>query len=105
MRGGTLDLRLEPTDLEPLITRTLDTIAPEASGKGLALAGPAGALDTRVLADPDRLTQVMWNLLSNAIKFTDAGGAVAVIVERRPGAVSIHVRDTGRGLSAEECSQ
>jgi len=58
-----------------------------------------------VLADPDRLTQVMWNLLSNAVKFTDAGGEVGVIVERGRGDVLIHVRDTGRGLSAEECRQ
>jgi signal transduction histidine kinase len=105
LRSGTLELRLAPTELASIITQTLETIAPEASGKGLALAPPEGALDTRVLADPDRLAQVMWNLLSNAIKFTDSGGAVAVIVERQRDEVSIHVRDTGRGLSPEECRQ
>jgi signal transduction histidine kinase len=103
LRTGTLDLRLEPTELEPIITQTIQTIAPEASEKGLALAAPEGALGTRVLADPDRLTQVMWNLLSNAVKFTDAGGQVAVVVERKTADVQIHVRDTGRGLSVEEC--
>jgi signal transduction histidine kinase len=105
LRSGKLDLHLEPTDLELIVTQTLETIAPEATGKGLALAAPEGPLATCVLADPDRLTQVMWNLLSNAVKFTDAGGEVAVVVERRPQDVRIHVRDTGRGLSAEECRQ
>ncbi len=105
LRSGTLDLRLEPTELQPIITQVLETIAPEASGKGLALAAPAGALDTCVLADPDRMTQVIWNLVSNAVKFTDSGGEIAVVIERRPRDVHIHVRDTGRGLSAEECRQ
>src|SRR5439155_4769052 len=60
LRSGILDLRIEPTDLAPVIMGTLETIAPEASRKGLALAPPAGALDTCVIADPAPLTQAMW---------------------------------------------
>jgi signal transduction histidine kinase len=103
LRNGTLDLRLEPTELGEIIARTLESMAPEASGKGLAIAPPEGALGTRVLADPERLTQVIWNLVSNAVKYTDRGGEVAIVVERLSHDVRIHVRDNGRGLSAEDC--
>jgi signal transduction histidine kinase len=53
-----------------------------------------------VLADPNRLKQVLLNLLSNALKFTKEG-SVAVQVERHPGLVVLLVVDTGIGVSQE----
>jgi signal transduction histidine kinase len=103
VRAGTIALHLRLTELRPIITRALETIAPAAAVKGLSLEPPDGAVDAPVLADPDRLVQVFWNLLTNAVKFTERGGTVAVVVERRPRTVEIHVRDTGRGLSLEDC--
>ena len=57
-----------------------------------------------VLADRDRLTQVMINLLSNAVKFVSAGsGRVTVTVEQRGNDAQVAVVDNGPGLTAEEC--
>src|SRR5205823_457577 len=55
-------------------------------------------LRLEVLADADRLRQVVWNLLSNAVKFTPSGGRVEVSVEEPGNAVQITVRDTGIGV-------
>ena len=58
-----------------------------------------------VLADRDRLVQVMINLLSNAVKFVAADtGAVKVSVNTEGGMVRVAVADNGPGLTAEECS-
>jgi len=103
VRAGTIALQVRPTPLRPVLDRALEMVAPGAEVKGLSLAPPRGELDINIAADPDRLAQVLWNLLANAVKFTDRGGEVAVVVERRNGSVQIHVRDTGRGLSPEEC--
>jgi signal transduction histidine kinase len=103
VRAGTVTLKLRLTQLHPILARALETIAPAAKVKGLSLAPPEGPIDAPVLADPDRLVQVFWNLLTNAVKFTDPGGTVAVVVEHRSKTVEIHVRDTGRGLSPEDC--
>jgi signal transduction histidine kinase len=56
-----------------------------------------------VLADRDRLTQVMINLLSNAVKFVCAEtGRVMVRVGDDGREVRVEVEDNGPGLTAEE---
>ena len=56
-----------------------------------------------MLADPDRLTQVMLNLLSNAAKFVPVpGGRVDVSLSSDDDGVTLVVRDNGPGVSAEQ---
>ncbi|MCM2340030.1 sensor histidine kinase [Rhodoferax sp.] len=56
-----------------------------------------------LLADPDRLTQVMLNLLSNAAKFVPLpGGRVDVSLSSDDTGVTLMVRDNGPGVSAEQ---
>jgi signal transduction histidine kinase len=57
---------------------------------------PAGEL--RIVADPERIKQVMVNILKNAVDATPPGGAITVKVEETGGNVSIQVRDTGPGI-------
>ena len=52
----------------------------------------------QLVADIDRLQQVVWNLLSNAVKFTPKGGRVEVRAERRGSDVCVIVSDTGEGI-------
>ena len=54
-----------------------------------------------VLADPDRLVQVIVNLLSNAAKFSPAGGTVEVIVKPQGASVRLSVIDHGCGIAQE----
>ena len=54
-----------------------------------------------ILADRDRLRQVMWNLLTNAIKFTPSGGRIQIQVYAESSSAHVVVRDTGIGVSAE----
>ncbi|MDD3935790.1 sensor histidine kinase [Rhodoferax sp.] len=56
-----------------------------------------------LLADPDRLTQVMLNLLSNAVKFVPVpGGRVDVSLSSDDTGATLVVRDNGPGVSAEQ---
>jgi signal transduction histidine kinase len=59
-----------------------------------------------VLADRDRLTQVMINLLSNAVKFVpaDTGMFMCRVGHPLDNEVRVEVSDNGPGLTAEECT-
>jgi CheY-like chemotaxis protein len=51
-----------------------------------------------MMADADRLQQVMWNLLSNAVRFTPPGGGITVSGERLGSTIRLLVKDTGAGI-------
>ena len=56
----------------------------------------------RVLADPQRLRQILSNLIDNAFKFTQEGKiSIRAVLDSDPGFVRISVADTGCGIAAE----
>lgn len=60
---------------------------------------------TSVIADPDRVQQILSNLLSNAARYCEPGDAVTVSVHQEPGAGVLTVSDTGPGMSGSDASQ
>ena len=97
-----------PFDLEKLGHDVIEIVRHKAQAKRLKLVFrphiPARAV---VVADPTRLRQVLINLLSNAVKFTERGSVVLEIILHQsegmdlPAQLSVEVRDTGIGISAE----
>lgn len=75
-----------------------------AERKGIAYdIKVAEDLPERVLADPDRLREVVNNLLANAFKFTAASGRVGFAAEAEdPGWLRVTVSDSGPGIPSEE---
>jgi PAS domain S-box-containing protein len=99
--AGTLRMDVQRVDLPAVIRSAIDTVAPAAAAKSVAVTT---SLDPRVgpvSGDPNRLQQVLWNLLSNAVKFTPRGGRVAVALVRVDGHVEVSVGDTGEGIDAD----
>ncbi|MBL7797650.1 MAG: GHKL domain-containing protein [Saprospiraceae bacterium] len=92
-------LQIEHLDLSELVWHTATGISQLAAERGaqLHLSGTESPLP--VMADRDRLVQVIVNLLSNAIKFCDTeNGRVEVQVGRRGRMVVLTVRDNGAGI-------
>jgi signal transduction histidine kinase len=76
-------------------------LQPLAAARGVSLEAEAGE-PLPVVADSDRLVQVLWNLIGNAVKFTDAGGEVRVSAGRGgDGEAWFAVADTGIGIAPE----
>ena len=71
----------------------------EQFGVGCVLVEPVP--EAEVLADGDRLMQVLTNLLSNAVKFSPASGEVSIEAERCDDRVRISVTDRGDGIPEE----
>ena len=96
--AGKLTLELGPLDLAELTSFGLDASRPAAQTKGIQLSAalqPVG----RVMADQQRLQQVISNLLANAVKFTPEGGRIDVRLESAGGQMArLTVTDTGVGI-------
>lgn len=98
--AGAVEAKIEDVDVSRLCAEVSDRIAPALSLKGVTLSKDI-APGMRVRTDPLLLEQVLWNLLGNAEKFTDAG-TVAISLAEDDHTARIVVRDTGRGIRAED---
>jgi signal transduction histidine kinase/CheY-like chemotaxis protein len=100
--AGLMVLTPRRFSLDAPVEEALDSVSEVASRKGLALGYVIDADVPDVVADEDRVRQVVLNLLSNAVKYTEAGEVAirvsAVMEPNRMAAVTISVRDTGIGI-------
>jgi PAS domain S-box-containing protein len=101
IESGRMMYRMKTLDLSAMAAKTLE--ATKAYGQSFAVTmelddHAPGAL---VVADEDRLMQVITNLLSNAAKFSPRGGTVRVTIDREGGNVRVSVADRGRGMPEE----
>jgi signal transduction histidine kinase len=102
LEAGRVDVRLETVSVDAALGRAESLVALRVKEAGLEYAREECAWEVAVLADPDRLQQILLNLLTNAIKFTDRGGRVSVACERVRSRTLIHIRDTGRGIPVDQ---
>nr|WP_330217953.1 HAMP domain-containing sensor histidine kinase [Marinobacter similis] len=95
---GHFELNLQMIDLADVVDEAVKIQQYLADERGISLSTrlePASS----VMADPDRLLQVVQNLLSNAIKFSRAGGEVVVHLAPSEEGVMCTVEDEGEGVS------
>ncbi len=97
------ELPMQPAevDVPGLIMETLQAVEPLAAEKDITLTGHADALPP-LLADPNRLRQVLFNLLTNALRHAPTGGSVTVTATAAEEGVRVAVADNGDGLTPEE---
>lgn len=107
IEAGRLTLNNADFDVLETLEDTTALLAPLAYEKGLELVRIAYHDVPRVVSgDAQRLRQILTNLLSNAIKFTDRGEIVIRVMRERSDSrgqwLRFAVKDTGRGISAEQ---
>ena len=95
------DLRIEPLDADAVVDEAVRAAATGYADKGVVLEHRASPAPARVLADPDRLREILDNLLGNALRHTPMGGSVTVTTSSSAEEVTIAVADTGEGIAAE----
>jgi signal transduction histidine kinase len=105
LEAGQWQARHEDFALAELAQDLLQKFAAEAAQRGLALAlecrTPCSRA-TRVHADLALVARVLDSLLENALRHTPAGGRVVLELGQDEGRARVVVRDTGRGIAADE---
>ncbi|AAO55646.1 sensory box histidine kinase/response regulator [Pseudomonas syringae pv. tomato str. DC3000] len=106
IEAGHVSLSLEPVSLSSVLKETLVLVSPMAADGNIELKElPHLPDELGVIADRQRLVQVLLNLLSNAIKYNRPDGQVRIEVDRSAEHVTVSVVDTGYGIAPERLGQ
>lgn len=98
LESGHTQLDLAPLNIGELVDETLTVIAPECEQVGIAVQNDIPLSIPLVLADSDRITQVLLNLLDNARRHTQPGGSIHVGTAIKGNDLLVSVSDTGVGI-------
>lgn len=101
VEAGAYRLDLAPVRLQDLVETALRRMARPFESKGVKLTAVLPPEPLFVLADADRMGQVLANLLGNALQYTPAGGEVTVRAGFEAEGVRVSVTDTGIGIPPE----
>ena len=103
IEAGRLDVLPQPMELRELIAEVCELFQPQMAASQQQLTCTLAEPLPAVLADRDRLFQVLANLVGNAVKFTPEGGRIALSsAQARGGEVQVTVSDTGPGIPEAE---
>ncbi len=101
IEAGAYELDRQPLAVTGLIQRIVTRLRPQFEEKGVKLVLELPSNLPPVLADEDRLNQVLLNLVGNALQYTPPSGTVTIAVEKRSAELLFTIRDTGIGIPAE----
>jgi two-component system sensor histidine kinase BaeS len=99
--AGRLDLSLAPVSPAEAVRLAIGGMLPLFDEKGVELKSTMPGDLPSVLADVERVVQVLSNLLSNALRHTPDGGRLVVEAEASGDEVTFEVTDTGTGIAPE----
>jgi histidine kinase len=94
-------LDLHSVDVASLVGTISKRLGFQFDDKGVTLNSSLPPSPVRVLADEDRIVQVLTNLAGNALQHTPAGGSVTLGVQSVGDEILFTVKDTGAGIPAE----
>ena len=101
IEAGRVDYVVERVTADEVVKSVLPMVEPQLQSKSLRLES-AVSQDLVVLADREKVQQILLNLLTNAIKFTGEGGSVCIEAGRgEESRIYLRVTDSGVGIPAD----
>jgi signal transduction histidine kinase len=118
IEAGRIKLHPTTVDLTMLFGETIRSFKPQLEAKAQIVSADLPKRKLQVLADRDRLSQILWNLLSNAHKYSPTGSRIRIkvkpveaarmtsnapeLIERHAPMIAITVEDEGIGIAAQD---
>src|SRR4028118_968184 len=100
--AGKIKLNLQRTNVQYVINTVVEIMQPIADAKELQLSVTSDCAPTQVIADRQRLQQILINLLSNAIRYTESGSIELSCRRHGEANWAIAITDTGIGIAPED---
>lgn len=105
IEANKLEIKLESVDLIPLVKDVFDEVYySKSQAKDIKFNLLQKPLP-KVLADPEKLREVLLNLIGNAVKFTPPGGTVTVDFFTDGKVVEVYVKDSGIGVLRDDLAK
>ena len=95
-------MELQEVALREVVNEVLETYRGRLAEKGIAHEVEIGAGSEQVVADRDKLMQMVGNLVDNAWQYTPPGGQLRLRTERDAAGVRVTLANTGEGIAAED---
>jgi signal transduction histidine kinase len=102
LEAGRLEFDIAPVRMHDMLTSVEALVTPQLRAKQLQYVDTGACSDTTVLADEEKLRQILINLLSNAIKFTAPGGTIRIDCSGDETDVRTTVSDDGIGIAGDK---
>jgi two-component system, OmpR family, sensor histidine kinase BaeS len=102
VEAGVAKIQLQPVSLDAIVTETLTALTPARDGKQLTLSTEGLRELPPIMADPDRMTEILVNLVENAIRYTPTGGQITISGVADADAIRVRIADTGPGIPSAD---
>jgi signal transduction histidine kinase len=100
MKSGKITIQAVKCNADHLMIQAAEAMQAMAERAGITLV--TEPVMAEIIADSDRILQILTNLLSNAIKFSEPGKSVWLRAKPRGDRLQIEVQDQGRGIPANK---
>jgi signal transduction histidine kinase len=111
LEAGRVRLELAPLQIRPVVDEAITRVQADVEARHHVLSVDVPTDLPAVLADRERLAQILTSLLRNACRYTPDGGTIRITAgerarpQLRPDHVLIGIRDTGIGLSPQDLAR
>lgn len=102
MDAGVLELHLESSSIQDLISDTMESMSAQAAAHKLTINGEVAGDLSLVMMDAQRVQRVLYNLIQNAMHYTPPDGTIFLRAQDAGIEVQVDVIDTGEGIPQQE---
>ncbi|HUQ85422.1 MAG TPA: GAF domain-containing sensor histidine kinase [Candidatus Limnocylindrales bacterium] len=101
IESGRITVELQKVDLYKITQEIVGEIQPRATELGVHVIVNSAAGLPEVLADADKIKEVLFNLIGNSLKFTPKNGNISISFFQNNDMIETSISDTGAGISKE----
>jgi PAS domain S-box-containing protein len=98
LESGTMKFIIGPINIREMVRESIETIQPYSIEKTITIETEIDDELPEIIADKERIKQVLLNIVHNAIKFSPSGSNVSIRVQKEHNMMVFSIKDVGRGI-------